>query len=129
VHQPNPDRRLTVLFVEDHFDTLQGIIVILTMQGHHVLPARNCTEAVALAKAFEIDLLIADVQLPDGNGWELLAAVREFRPNLPGIALTAHAFPEHIARSKEAGYCEHVIKPPLGDELDRAIERCRRGKS
>jgi len=56
------------------------------------------------------DVLISDLGLPDGNGFDLLRELLKVRP-IPGIALSGYGMESDIERSREAGFVEHLIKP------------------
>jgi CheY-like chemotaxis protein len=117
-------QRLTVLVVEDHADTLEVVTRILRAKGYRVLPAASWCSAIELGVHESPDVLIADAQLPDGHGWDLLALLRERHPQLVGIALTAHGFPEHVQRSRLTGFCAHLTKPVSVQQLVDALAAC-----
>lgn len=101
--------------------------------GHHVDAATDMASALERLPAAEVDLLISDIGLPDGDGWELLRRlgpeVRFFAVAMSGCGANADR-----ARSRSVGYSHHLLKPFLPDELDaifvRALEfRDRRNRS
>ena len=57
------------------------------------------------------DVLLVDLGLPDGTGWDLMRKVRQFCPDIRGIALSGYGMENDLRRSKEAGFEEHVVKP------------------
>jgi uncharacterized protein YjbJ (UPF0337 family) len=77
---------LHILLVEDHDDTRRAMEVFLLAHGHLTEVAAGVQEAVDLAATSdsEFDLLLSDIQLPDGNGWDLLRRLEEggWRPQL-----------------------------------------------
>jgi CheY-like chemotaxis protein len=85
-----------------------------------VVDAGSVAEARALAKEDPIDLLISDVGLPDGNGYQLMIELRH-NPKLKGIALTGYGMEEDIARSVAAGFAAHLTKPVGAQKLDEAL--------
>jgi len=70
---------LCVLLVEDHADTRLALEKFLKALGHRTKVAQNMAEALLLGSAEreKIDLLLSDIRLPDGDGWELLRQLRE----------------------------------------------------
>ena len=79
-------------------------------------------EAVAVAK---FDLLVSDIELPDGSGLELM---RELRPKgVRGIALSGHGSEDDSRESLAAGFVLHLAKPVLVDVLDEAIWQAAAG--
>lgn len=121
-----PPHPLRILLVEDHSDTARIMTRLLKSAGHRVTPARTVAEAIAFFKAAEFDLVISDIGLPDGNGADLMRALRERRP-VRGIALSGFGMDSDIARSKAAGFAEHLIKPINFQQLEAVIRRVARG--
>jgi PAS domain S-box-containing protein len=111
-------RSLKILLVEDNPDTLRCLGLILERQGHEVWKAD--TQAAARSRLDEraFDLLISDIELPDGSGLELMRAVAGC---VPGIAMTGFGTEEDIRLSREAGFATHLTKPIDLDTLDEAI--------
>ena len=72
--------------------------------------AECLTEARAIASREVFDLLISDIGLPDGNGCDLMAELRD-RQGLVGIALTGYGMDEDVDRSQAAGFSAHLSKP------------------
>ncbi len=84
--------------------------------------ATDMTSALWLATSVQFDLLLSDLGLPDGNGWELLKQLNGER-HIRAIAFSAHNSPEDLQRSAEAGFVEHLPKPLSPDKLCAAIQR------
>jgi CheY-like chemotaxis protein len=117
-------RKLTILIVEDHADTLEVFTRLLQAAGHNVLPASTAAMALELAAHGAPDVVMADAELPDGTGWKLFELLKETYPQVVGVAVTAHGFPHHVQQSKAAGFCEHLTKPVSAADLKNAIDRC-----
>ena len=83
--------------------------------------------ALELAPKIEFDVLVCDLNLPDGTGWELLVKLGE-KGRECAIAYSAFDEPQHLARSRQAGFVEHLAKGTDADELLAAIQRIARGK-
>src|SRR5947209_16754439 len=81
---PTDKRKLSILVVEDHQDTLNLYRQLLESDGHSVSAVESFSGALALADRHRFDLLIADVTLPDGSGWALLERLRALMPALRG---------------------------------------------
>jgi two-component system CheB/CheR fusion protein len=73
-------------------------------------------------------VLISDVGLPDGTGWDLLTRLREEKLPHPGFAVAASGFgsPADREQSKAAGFRHHLLKPFSPDDLDRLLEEAAR---
>jgi signal transduction histidine kinase len=114
-------RRQTILLVEDNEDTLRVLARLLRQTGYTVKTAASVNAALAMADD-EIDLVISDIGLPDGNGWELMRMLKT-RWTMPGIALSGFAQQEDVERSRAVGFARHLAKPINPQELEAAIEQ------
>lgn len=113
---------LRLIVVEDHANTAEGLKKFLKAVGYEVFVATDMTSALWLATSVQFDLLLSDLGLPDGNGWELLKQLNGER-HIRAIAFSAHNSPEDLQRSAEAGFVEHLPKPLSPDKLCAAIQR------
>ncbi len=112
-----------ILVVEDHGDARECLTRLLQSRGHSVSSAATIREVLDLTNDEKFDLLIADLGLPDGNGWNLLATLRERQPTLEAIAISAYGMPQDISRSKEAGFADYLQKPINIQTLDAAVTK------
>src|SRR4029077_2433744 len=71
-----PRRRLKILLVDDNTDILNYLTEILTRRGQDVRTATGVAAALRVASEVDIDLLISDIELPDGTGLQLMGAIR-----------------------------------------------------
>jgi two-component system CheB/CheR fusion protein len=110
-HQ-QPVRALRICVVENHSDTRHMLSVLLRQQGHELGLAESCAAARALFDAEAFDVLISDIGLPDGDGWQLLQdlAHRQARP-LFAIAISGYGTSVDHSRSLASGYRYHLVKP------------------
>jgi CheY-like chemotaxis protein len=122
---PHP---LRVFVVENHPDTLKYFILFLQDLGHTVHHAATMTEALEEVPKADCDVLISDVGLSDGTGWELLRRLREEGLPHPGYAIAMSGFGMNAdrAKSEAAGYRHHLLKPFNPDELDVMLEEAGR---
>jgi hypothetical protein len=96
---------------------------MLANDGAETLVAGSCAEALARFEACAPDVLISDIGLPDGNGYELLERIR-VGPHgraVPAIALTAFAGTDHAREALRRGYQAHLAKPFERLELTRLV--------
>ncbi|CAN5494578.1 hypothetical protein BH09VER1_BH09VER1_42680 [soil metagenome] len=110
-----------LLVVEDHADTALLLCRLLEMFGYSVRHAATLAEARALAASESFDVLLSDVGLPDGTGYDLMAGLRE--SGLIGIAMSGYGMDEDIRRSREAGFAEHLVKPVDITVLQQTLQR------
>jgi PAS domain S-box-containing protein len=110
-----------VLVVDDDRDARELIKRILNDCGAHVAIAGSAREALEMIRAAPPQLLISDLGMPEVDGFELLAHVRQLPRDagglLPAIALTAFARSEDRLRALEAGFSAHISKPVEPSEL------------
>jgi CheY-like chemotaxis protein len=113
---------LNVLLVEDNKDTRQYLMLVLEQLNHKVVPVDRVSAAMAAASETSFDLLISDIELPDGTGLELMYGLGGGR-SLPGIAMSGFGSEEDLQNSARAGFSEHLTKPVDLDRLESAIRR------
>jgi len=111
-------QKLRILIVEDHIDTAFGLKMYFVNRGHDVRVALDLESARTVATEFPFDILLSDLMLPDGTGWELVQELSAAGP-VRAIALSGHNSDEDIARSEAAGFRSHLAKPIAMSELDR----------
>ena len=105
-----------ILVVDDDGDSARALSRSLEHVGHLVRVASNSTEAIVAAQLLPVDLVLCDVDLPDGDGLEVIRQLR-YQYHLPCIAITRHALDE-----QSGVFVKHFIKPLDFERLRRAIE-------
>lgn len=122
-------RSCRILMVEDHPDTADVMAMLLRHVGHQVRVAQTVAAALTALSEETFDILISDVGLPDGTGVDLIREVREkYGPSMPAIALTGFGMEEDIARTREAGFNEHLTKPVNTQRLEIYIQKLTANK-
>jgi PAS domain S-box-containing protein len=111
-----------LLLVDDHEDTANTLARLLTRSGFDVRVATTVAGALQLAADEPFDLVVSDIGLPDGTGYDLMQQVRS-RHGLPGIALTGYGMEEDLRRSRDVGFVDHVVKPVNLPHLEQVIRR------
>ena len=117
-----------VLVVDDHDDTRQMSLIVLRSQGFHPVVAESGDAAFVRACEAQPDVIVTDLAMPDGNGWELLQRLStDARTSaIPVVMLTACATEAVRERAKEEGVDAFFFKPcapdVLADELRRLID-------
>jgi hypothetical protein len=111
-----------VLLVEDHADTQRVLSRLLQRHGYTVTTASSVRSAIELIERERVDILVSDIGLPDGNGWEIMKEARLTKP-LKGIALTGYGMEEDVRRSSDAGFQHHLTKPVDFDRLLLVLHR------
>ena len=115
----NSGRRLRILVVEDHSDTLQALSRLLSHFGHEISLADGAQNALNIINSKEFDVVLCDIALPDGSGYDVIAEAKRRRP-IKAVALTGFSATEDVERGKKAGFDFHLSKPVDFHEL-RAV--------
>jgi two-component system, sensor histidine kinase and response regulator len=126
VEPATPARSLHVLLAEDSPVNQRVATALLEKWGHRVTIANNGRQAIAAAAAGQFDLILMDVQMPEMDGLEATASIRQRElidgGHLPIVALTAHAMKGDRDRCLAAGMDAYVTKPIRSKELARVID-------
>ena len=126
---PNPQsailRGVRVVVVDDEQDARELFALTLADCGADVLTASTAAEALALVERARPDALLADIGMPEEDGYTLIARVRQLPPErggrTPAAALTAYARSEDRAEALSAGFQTHLPKPIKSADLIAAI--------
>ena len=116
-----------VLLVEDHSDTREALVGLLEAANYIVKTAGSVEAALQGAAIERFDVVVSDLGLPDGTGYDLMKQLRE--QGIKGIALSGYGMEQDQQRSREAGFLEHVVKPVDINQLVAVIERITRRPS
>ena len=117
---------LRILLAEDNLVNQKLACRILEKQSHAVTVAANGREALLAYEQQTFDLILMDIQMPEMDGFEATAEIRNREPDgqrLPIIALTAHAMSGDRERCLSAGMDGYLTKPIRVDELLAEIDR------
>jgi CheY-like chemotaxis protein len=124
--RPRTDRApLRILVVDDNDDSAVMLGEILRRLGEAVEVAHDGPSALDQARRWTPDLALLDIGLPLMDGYELGARLREQQGAIRLIALTGYGQETDHARSREAGFEAHLVKPVDVQRLRKAIEPAR----
>jgi CheY-like chemotaxis protein len=87
---------VNILLVDDNDDARITVARILEMSGHNVVQAANAKAASALLKEKMPDLVITDIFMPEGDGFEMLNELRGHEPKIPVIAMSGGGMQEGL---------------------------------
>ena len=116
-----PQAPIAILLVEDHEPTRAALTQLLTRRGFLVIAAANTAEARTQAASRDFQILVSDIGLPDGNGFDLMAELAVHNPSLLGVALTGYGMELDVSRTRAAGFSVHLTKPVRIQSLDAAL--------
>jgi two-component system CheB/CheR fusion protein len=112
---------LRIFIVENHEDTRFLLGLLLEQLGHTVFSVATLSEALEQLPGAECDILISDIGLPDGNGWELMARLGDDQPPY-AIAMSGFGMASDRQRSLAAGFRHHLLKPVEPNHLERLLD-------
>jgi CheY-like chemotaxis protein len=102
---------VNILLVEDHDDSRSVLSNLLIHCGHEVASAATVEDALRLLENLRFDVLVSDIGLPDGNGFDLVTEAKKRQPWKKTVALTAHGRSSERERGLRAGFDEYLTKP------------------
>lgn len=114
----------------DDEDKLRGLLKrIIGLEGYIVHEAIDCKSALKVLGKEEVEVVVCDVRLPDGNGLELTGSIKRGWPDAEIILLTAHANIPDVVRAMRSGAFDYISKGDDNDKLlpliAHAIEKAR----
>lgn len=112
----------TILVVEDNADMRELFCTVLTDSGYRCVPAGDGAEALNVMEKEYVDLIVADIMMPDMDGYELTKAVRGAGMDLPILMVTAKDQFDDMQRGFKAGADDYMIKPVNVKELVLRVE-------
>ncbi len=113
----------SVLIVDDDEIILDSLCEFLSLEGFTTTGAKSLQTALAKLQNNSCSLVITDVNLPDGDGFELLEAIKQNHPQTVVILITAYGTIESAVKAIKQGAYDYLTKPIIDDELRIAVER------
>ncbi|HTR40344.1 MAG TPA: sigma-54 dependent transcriptional regulator [Pseudomonadales bacterium] len=113
-----------VLVVDDEKNMRRSLETVLKDEGYAVQVAESAEDALDLIAREDFFMVITDVRLGGMSGYELLKKLREQKPELPVLMLTAYATPRLAVEAIKAGAVDYLAKPFAPEELLHAVARC-----
>ena len=119
---------MRILIVEDERKLIDILQRSLRSEGYAVDGVLSAAAGLDYARTYHYDLVIIDLQLPDGTGTSLLRQIREFGQTMPVLILTARSDLESKVENFQAGADDYVVKPVAMAELNIRVQALlRRG--
>ncbi len=115
-------RKLNILIVEDHDNTATVMSKLLRHNGHEVVTASTVRQALEVLRTTPLDLLVSDLGLPDGNGFQVMRELAKIS-DAKGIAISGYGMEEDLERSSRAGFSAHLTKPIDVQKLQETIQQ------
>ena len=116
------DQGMCLLVVEDHGDLSAALKAFFHALGYRARFVGDVSAALRAAEEEPFNVLLSDIALPDGNGWDLLRQLNDAgRQPMLAIAMSGFGSAEDLARSKAAGFALHLVKPFVPENLVKAL--------
>lgn len=113
----------SLLLVDDDRQVLHAMADWLRQQGYYLDTALDCREATEALERKAYDVVLADIRLPDGDGFDILAHCRRQCPATAVILITGYGTVETAVEAIRAGAFDLLTKPLIDEELELAIQR------
>jgi CheY-like chemotaxis protein len=115
-----PSARRSILVADDE-KIMRDSLKDWLQDGYNVTTAETGEEAIELIKKHDFDVLILDVRLTGKSGVEVLKEVKEIKPQIKSIIITAYPSVELAVEAMKAGATDYIVKPFSLDQLERLI--------
>jgi len=102
---------MRILLADDNPDSVETLGILLEMDGHEVRTACDGQQALEMAIADPPDVAILDIGMPVMDGYETATRLRDAKPQVLLIALSAYCGAEYVRRGQRAGFMHHLAKP------------------
>jgi DNA-binding response OmpR family regulator len=111
-----------IVLVEDEPAIRRGVVDLLRASGYEVVEAADGVKGLAEASQPDVDLVLLDLMLPRKDGLEVLRDLRQVRPAVPVVILTARGTEDDRVRGLKMGADDYVVKPFSARELLARVE-------
>ena len=125
----NASKRPRVLLADDHRMVAEGLMSLLAPEFELVGVVENGRALVEEAKRLRPDVIVADISMPQLNGIEAMAQLKEQNREVRVVFLTMHQEVAYARRALDAGASEYVLKHSAPAELVAAIRAALEGKT
>lgn len=117
-------RRRHVLLIDDDQDLADSLASLLALEGYAVTVAHSLSEALASPAIASAQVALVDIRLGLDNGIDLVRALRERRPELVAVMMTAYASQESAVEALRVGAYDYISKPFHSTHLFHTLDRC-----
>ena len=122
-------REKNILVIDDDKIILDSLCEFLSLEGFQTSGAETLKGALAKLEQEHYSLVITDVNLPDGDGLELLDVIRENHPQTVALVITGYGTIESAVKAIKQGAYDYLTKPIIDDDLRLAVERAIKQQS
>jgi CheY-like chemotaxis protein len=112
---------IAILVVDDDPDSREMIGALLESRGARVVHSESATSAIQMLRHALVHLIVADIAMPEIDGYELMRRIRATGNRVPAVAVTAFARSDDRRTALESGYTAYLAKPIDGKQLAKTI--------
>jgi DNA-binding NtrC family response regulator len=112
-----------ILIIDDEKSVLDMLNVVFKKEGYRVKKSLSAQKALELIDEEDFDLILSDIRLPQISGMELLRRIKEIKPGIPVIMITAYGTIKQAVEAFKAGAIDYVVKPFDVDELKIVVSQ------
>lgn len=112
---------MKILIIEDSKEVSDPLMLILKKWGHHVTLAQTGEEALKIVTLEMFDLILLDIYLPDGMGYDLIPKLKDQWSGMDIITMTGHSSRETEEKTRQQGILYYMVKPVNLEELKSII--------
>ncbi len=111
----------SILVVDDERSMRDFLKILLEKEGHSIQTAENAKVGFELFQEIQPNLVISDIRMPQGSGFDLLESIKSVSPETPVILITAFAAPNDAVLAMKNGAFDYISKPFNVDEIKSVI--------
>jgi CheY-like chemotaxis protein len=111
-----------VLVVDDEHDTVDSMVILLQTWGHEAVAAYSGPQALSLAGAFDPDVVLMDIGMPEMSGFDVAKELKTICPEAKIVALTGFTQADIVRRARDAGIADVVVKPASAAALEDVVD-------
>ncbi len=124
----NEDKK-SILVVDDDLIIVESLVEFLQLEGYEAHGAPNFSKALAALERNPFNLVIADINMPDTDGFELLRVIRQRYPHIVVIIITGYGTIESAVEAIKMGAYDYLTKPIIDEEISLVIQRALQQQS
>jgi PAS domain S-box-containing protein len=120
----NQTEQLRLLIVDDDVDFAESLLEVLESRGYQVALAHTAADTLKIIRDFDAQIALIDIRLDRDNGIRLIPALREARPGILCLTITAYAGIENAVEALKHGAYDYLRKPLDPQDLFATLDRC-----
>ena len=122
---------IKIMLADDHSIVRAGLKRVLTAAADMsvVAEAVSCEEVLSKITACQLDAVVLDISLPDGNGFEVLGKIKAIRPRLPVILFSMYSDTRYVMKARKLLASGYLVKTDPAEEILLAIRRTACGRT